>query len=154
MSLWIYKKDKDGKRRLYWVGFNLPIILIVLGLLFALVAPRIIQKSGFAKPAAARAQIELFNKALEQFKNDIGRYPTSTEGLNALIQNSNIKSWNEPYLIRKAIPNDPWNRPYNYVSPGTHGDYDLWSYGADGLRGGKAENKDINSWELDTLKKE
>jgi len=130
-------------------GFTLVellVVMVIIGMLAALVFPRLIPKVGKGKQAATKAQIELFGQALDQFKLDTGRYPTASEGLNALIVNPGAHGWDGPYL-KKAVPNDPWGRAYVYQSPGTHGDYDLISYGVDGSPGGEGENKDVTSWE-------
>jgi general secretion pathway protein G len=130
-------------------GFTLVeliVVMVIIGLLASLVYVKFVGRVGESKSNAAKAQIEIFNQALELFRLDTGRYPSTAEGLNALVVNPGIENWNGPYL-KKAIPNDPWKRPYNYQSPGAHGDYDLYSYGADGSPGGEGENKDLNSWE-------
>lgn len=130
-------------------GFTLVellVVMVIIGMLAALVFPRLIPKVGKGKQAAAKAQIELLGQALDQFRLDTGRYPATTEGLNALMVDPGAPNWDGPYL-KKAVPNDPWGRPYNYQSPGNHGDYDLISYGADGSPGGEGDNKDILSWE-------
>jgi len=126
---------------------ELMVVMIILGLLAALVAPRMFGKLGKAKTNAAYTQIELFGTALDSFRLDVGRYPTSPEGLEALVNPpSGADEWNGPYLKKLEIPLDPWNNPYIYESPGNHGDYDLYSYGADGTEGGDGENRDIVSW--------
>lgn len=134
-------KDRRG-----FTLVELLVVMVIIGLLAALVGPRIFPKIGKGKQAAARAQIELLGQALDQFRLDTGRYPTTQEGLTALMMNPGINGWEGPYL-RKALPKDPWGKSYQYQSPGSHGDYDLFSYGKDGSAGGKKENKDIVSWE-------
>ncbi|MEW6001040.1 MAG: type II secretion system major pseudopilin GspG [Nitrospirota bacterium] len=130
-------------------GFTLVellVVMVIIGMLAALVFPRLLPKVGKGKQSAAKAQIELLGQGLDQFRLDTGRYPTTAEGLNALLNNPGTPGWEGPYL-KKIAPNDPWGRPYHYESPGSHGDYDLFSYGVDGEPGGEGENKDINSWE-------
>jgi len=130
-------------------GFTLieiMIVVIIIGLLAALVAPRLFGKLTTAKQKSAKAQIELFGTSLDAFRLDIGRYPTTEEGLKALReQPSGVEGWNGPYLP-KEVPTDPWGRPYLYKSPGDHGEYDLFSYGLDGIEGGEGENQDVVSW--------
>lgn len=129
-------------------GFTLIEILVVMvmiAMLAALVAPRIFPKLGKGKQSTAQAQIELLGQALDQFRLDVGRYPTTQESLNVLVNNNNIENWDGPYL-KKGLPNDPWGRPYHYQCPGTHGEYDLFSYGRDIAQGGEGEDKDVVSW--------
>ena len=125
---------------------ELLIVMILLGLLAALVAPKMFQKVGSSKQKAAKAQIAMFGTALDAFRLDVGRYPTREEGLESLRRNPGLQGWDGPYLP-KEIPMDPWNRPYLYGSPGERGDYDLVSLGADGQGGGDGENADVNSWD-------
>jgi len=120
--------------------------MVMIALLAALVGPRLFPKVGKGKQSAAKAQIELFGQALDQFRLDAGRYPTTQEGLSALVNNTGIAKWDGPYL-KKGVPNDPWDKQYHYQCPGNHGDYDLFSYGRDGSPGGDGEDKDVNSWE-------
>ena len=130
-------------------GFTLVeliVVMVILGMLAALVFPKLLPKVGKGKQSAAKTQIELLGQALDQVRLDTGRYPTTSEGLNALLTDPGLPGWDGPYL-KKALPNDPWGRPYHYESPGAHGDYDLISYGADGSPGGDGEAKDLNSWE-------
>ncbi len=126
---------------------ELLVVVIIIGLLASLVAPKFFGKLGASKQKTAKAQIELFGSALDSFRLDVGRYPTTEEGLNALHEKpSSAEKWQGPYLP-KAIPKDPWGRDYVYKCPGEHGEYDITSYGLDGQPGGEGENTDINSWE-------
>jgi general secretion pathway protein G len=134
-------KNKQG-----FTLVELIVVMVILGMLAALVAPKFFGKIGKGKQSAVKTQIELLGQALDTFRLDTGRYPTTSEGLEALLTDPGVNNWDGPYL-KKAIPNDPWSRPYHYESPGNHGDYDLYSLGADGSPGGEGENKDINSWE-------
>ena len=130
-------------------GFTLVELLVVMAiiaLLAALVGPKLFPKLGKGKQSAAKAQIELLGQALDQFRLDVGRYPTTQEGLSALMVNPGATGWEGPYL-KKALPPDPWGKPYQYLSPGSHGEYDLLSYGRDGNPGGDGEDKDVTSWE-------
>jgi len=130
-------------------GFTLieiMIVMIIIGLLAALVAPKFFGRLATAKLSSAKAQIELFGTALDAFRLDTGRYPTTEEGLKALREKpSGVDNWSGPYLP-KEIPLDPWKRSYIYKSPGEHGEYDLISYGLDGVEGGDGENQDVVSW--------
>lgn len=132
-------------------GFTLVEILVVLAilaLLVGLVGPRVMKQLGGAKSDTARLQIDDFGAALDLFYLDIGRYPNTQEGLEALvISPANTPKWDGPYLKKKKIPMDPWGTEYQYQSPGQHGDYDLYSYGADNSPGGDGDNSDIVSWE-------
>lgn len=125
---------------------ELLVVMVIVGLLVALVGPRVFPTLGKGKQAAAKAQIELLGQTLDHFRLDVGRYPSTQEGLNALVTNPGIENWEGPYL-KKALPNDPWGKPYHYQAPGTHGEYDLFSYGRDGSAGGEGEDKDVASWE-------
>ncbi len=131
-------------------GFTLVellVVMVIIGLLAALVVPTYMGRERKARSQAARAQIELLGTALDTFRLDVGRYPTTQEGLEALrTQPSGLERWDGPYL-KKEVPTDPWGKPYVYRSPGEHGPYDLLSYGADGTPGGEGDNRDIASWE-------
>lgn len=144
-------RRRDGAIGLGQGGFTLVellVVIIVLGLLVGLVGPRLFGRVGQSKQAAARAQIELIGAALDQYRLDIGRYPDTAQGLDALMRNpGTVAGWNGPYLKRE-VPRDPWGQPYKYrCCPGQHGEYDLWSEGADGGPGGEGENADITSWD-------
>lgn len=126
---------------------ELLVVLVIIGLLAALVGPTLYQRIKPAKQGAARAQIENFMTALDGFFIDVGRYPSTQEGLEALRTRADgLGKWNGPYLA-KEIPADPWDRPYQYRAPGRNGGYEILSYGADGREGGEGEDQDILSWE-------
>ncbi|MEM5789072.1 MAG: type II secretion system major pseudopilin GspG [Syntrophobacteraceae bacterium] len=125
---------------------ELLIVMIILSLLAALVAPKMFQKIGSSKQKAAQTQIALLGGALDQFRLDVGRYPSTQEGLESLRKNPGVDHWDGPYLP-KEIPPDPWGKAYLYRAPGEHGDYDILSLGADGQEGGEGENADVASWQ-------
>ena len=127
-----------------WSLIELIVVLVILGLLAGVVGPKVYDKLVKSKDQIAKIQIKELEGALQLFSFDIGRYPESAEGLEALIQNpGGIESWKGPYLA-KSVPKDPWEKPYIYRFPGTHGgDYDLFSYGPDGTEG---SDDDISSW--------
>jgi general secretion pathway protein G len=129
-------------------GFTLIELLVVvaiIGLLAGFVAPRYFGQIGKSEVSTAKAQIDALEKALDQYRLDTGRYPGSEMGLNALVAKpANEPKWNGPYL-RKAVPLDPWGKPYAYKMPGEKGDFDLVSFGKDGAPGGTGENADITN---------
>jgi general secretion pathway protein G len=131
-------------------GFTLVEILVVItiiGLIMALVGPRVLNYLGESKVKAARIQVESFASSLDLFYLDAGRYPSTSEGLAALAARpGGIDAWNGPYLRTGLVPNDPWGHPYIYRSPGEHGAYDIVSYGSDGQQGGTGTAADIESW--------
>ncbi len=126
---------------------ELMIVIFFLGLLAAVVAPRLMGRVGKAKQKTAQAQIQMLATALDLYHLDVGRYPTEEEGLRSLYAKpESLPAWSGPYLD-KAVPKDPWGRDYVYKCPGEHGPYDLYSLGADGQPGGEGENADITNWE-------
>lgn len=126
---------------------ELLVVLMILGLLASLVGPRVMKYLGGAKTGTAQLQIEEFGASLDLYHLEIGRYPTTDEGLIALArQPSGIGNWHGPYLKKKNIPDDPWGNQYRYRSPGENGDYDLYSLGRDNSDGGDGEDLDIVSW--------
>jgi len=134
----------------YSAGFTLLellVVLVVLGLLASLVAPKYFKQLGKSEVKAARAQLAGIAKAVDLYRLDIGKFPTSEQSLLVLITKPATEpKWNGPYL-QKEIPVDPWGRPYIYKSPGEHGDYDISTLGKDGAPGGDDENSDIGNWE-------
>lgn len=131
-------------------GFTLieiMVVIIIIGILASIVVPRMFGNVEKARLNAAFAQIEMLGTALDTFRLDVGRYPSTSEGLEALVTPvAGTEEWNGPYLKKIEIPLDPWKNPYHYESPGNFGDYDLYSYGKDNAEGGEGENRDIASW--------
>lgn len=127
---------------------ELLVVLAIIGLLAGLVGPQVMKHLGESKTKAARLQIEELASALDTYRLDVGRYPSTDEGLTALIEAPDAaRNWNGPYLRKKKIPLDPWNNPYRYTSPGEHGKFDLFTLGADNSDGGDSEDQDVVSWE-------
>jgi general secretion pathway protein G len=124
------------------------VVLVILGLLAAVVAgPQIFKYLGSAKSEAAKIQIQQISSALDLYRLEMGRYPSQDEGLNALIEAPRGASlWNGPYLKKRESLIDPWGQGFNYRFPGQHGDYDLYTLGADNTQGGDGENRDITNW--------
>lgn len=126
---------------------ELLVVLVILGLLAALVGPRVIKYLGSAKTDTAAIQIERLGGVLDLYRLEVGRYPTEQEGLISLVERPpQVDAWSGPYLKNRNSLTDPWGRPYGYRSPGEHGEYDIYSLGADGKEGGESEDQDITSW--------
>jgi general secretion pathway protein G len=122
---------------------ELLVVIVIVGLLAGYVAPRYFGQVGKSEVQVARAQIEALDKALDQYRLDVRRYPSAEQGLDALVNKpGNETSWSGPYL-KKAVPNDPWGRPYVYRTPGQKAEFDLFSLGRDGKPGGTGEDADI-----------
>ena len=125
---------------------ELLVVMVIIGLLAGYVGPKLFAQIGKSESKVARAQIDALQKALDQYRIDTGRYPATEQGLAVLVQRpADEPKWGGPYLA-KAVPADPWGRPYLYTSPGSHGDYDLQSLGKDGQAGGDGDDADLNSW--------
>jgi general secretion pathway protein G len=132
-------------RPLGFTLLELLVVIVIIGLLAAYVGPKYFSQLGKSEVTIAKAQIEAFEKALDTFRLDVGRYPTTEEGLSALLTKpAAAVKWNGPYL-KKDIPPDPWGHAYIYRSPGTKGDFEILSYGKDGQPGGSADSADITN---------
>jgi len=141
------KSENKRKRRAGVTLIEMLVVLMIIGLFAALVAPRLFRKTDTARVTAARAQINAFMTALGAYKLDTGTFPTTEQGLQALrVRPQGVNQWDGPYLPQE-IPLDPWGRPYVYKYPGEHGDEpEIISYGQDGQPGGDGMNADIVSW--------
>ncbi len=133
---------------------ELMVVIVILGILAAIIAPRIIGRTDEARVTEAKVQIKNIETALKLYKLDNGRYPATEQGLEALVSRPEsgppARSWREGgYLERKKVPLDPWGSPYVYASPGLQGEYDIISYGADGTRGGEGFDRDISNWDIE-----
>jgi general secretion pathway protein G len=133
---------------------ELMVVIVILGILAGLIIPRIMGRPEEAKELKAKMQIESIETALKLYKLDNGAYPDTEQGLQALVEKPDTgtlpKKWRTGgYLEKGKVPKDPWGNDFIYLSPGAHGDYDIISYGADGVQGGEDKNKDINSWEIE-----
>ncbi|MFA6902442.1 MAG: type II secretion system major pseudopilin GspG [Gallionellaceae bacterium] len=141
------RQVSQAKRQRGFTLMELLLVLVIVGLLAAVVGPTMYQRIKPAKETAVREQIENFGTALDIFLVDMGRYPTTQEGLKVLrAKPDGSDKWNGPYL-KKEIPNDPWGNPYVYRAPGRSGGYEIISLSEDGREGGEGDNADINSWE-------
>ena len=125
---------------------ELLVVMVIIGLLAGYVGPKFFGQIGKSEVKAARAQIDALTKSLDQFRLDVGRYPSTEQGLAVLVAKpADEPKWAGPYLS-KALPKDPWGNDYQYRSPGEHGEYDLLSLGKDGRPGGEGEDADLTSW--------
>lgn len=125
---------------------ELLVVMVIIGLLVGYVGPRYFAQIGKSEVKVAMAQMDAFGKALDQFRLDTGHYPSTEQGLAALVQRPpDEPGWAGPYLT-KAVPRDPWGNPYVFLMPGEHGEYDLLSHGKDGRPGGEGESADVTNW--------
>jgi general secretion pathway protein G len=126
---------------------ELLVVLAIMGLLAAIVAPQVLRYLGSSRSQTAKVQVQNVNAALELYKLDVGRYPTPEEGLNALVTApATAPGWNGPYLQKAGALRDPWGQPYFYKVPGQHGEVDVYTLGADKAEGGSGEAKDVGNW--------
>lgn len=141
------QSNMQGKQK----GFTLLeilVVLVILGLLASLVGPQVFKQLEGSKSKTAALQIQELGAALDLYRLEVGSYPSTSDGLNALIEApSGANNWNGPYLKKKVIRDDPWGTAYQYKSPGDHGDFDLYSFGADKKEGGEGDDRDVVSWE-------
>jgi general secretion pathway protein G len=133
---------------------ELMVVIVILGILVGIVAPRLMGRPDEAKQLKAKADMQALETALKLYKLDSGMYPSTQQGLDALINKPETgkipTKWRSGgYLEKKRIPKDPWGNDFVYLSPGLHGDFDIISYGADGVPGGEAFDQDINNWEIE-----
>jgi len=139
-------------------GFTLVemlVVITIIGLIMGLIGPRVLNYLNESKVKTARIQLQSFSSALDLFYLDAGRYPSTAEGLSALVQRTpGVAAWNGPYLKGGNVPNDPWNHPYVYRAPGDRGPYDIISYGSDGQEGGSGLAADISMENLTSAKNE
>ena len=133
-------------RRSGFTLIELLVVLAIISLLAGLVGPSVLNQLGGAKTKTALVQIKDLEQALEMYKLDVGRYPSSSEGLDALVDKpGSADGWNGPYL-KSGVPQDPWKNEYHYVYPGTHAEVDIFSLGQDGAQGGESEDSDVGNW--------
>ena len=146
----VCQEEEQAAKRRGEKGFTLVellVVLIILGLIAAFVAPQVIRYLGKAKTDSAAIQIQRLSGILDLYHLEAGRYPTTEEGLQALIEQPvDAESWNGPYIKKADSLNDPWGQPYEYRSPGEHSEFDLFTLGRDGSDGGEGEDQDITSW--------
>ena len=141
--------QRKGSTPRFSAGFTLLellVVMVIVGLLVGYVGPRYFSQLGKSEVKATKAQINAFEKSLDQYRLDTGHYPTTEQGLNALVAKpGNEPKWQGPYLS-KAVPADPWGNAYQYRQPGEHGEVDVWSFGKDGQPGGDGEAADVTNW--------
>jgi general secretion pathway protein G len=140
-------RRRAGEAAAGFTLIELLVVLVILGLLAALAGPRVVGYLGGARSDTARLQIQNFKSALDLYRLDTGSYPTTQQGLAALVRNpGNVPGWKGPYVDSPQAPADPWGNPYTYRAPGEHGPYDVSSLGSDKAPGGSGEAADVTSW--------
>lgn len=141
------KKRKGSGAEAGFTLLELLVVLAILGLLAAIIAPTVLRYLGSSRTKTAQVQIQNVMGALELYRLDVGRYPTPAEGLKALVTApQSAAGWNGPYLPRETALMDPWGNPYHYVVPGAHGEVDIYSLGSDNAQGGTGEAQDVGNW--------
>lgn len=138
---------KKNNNRNGFTLLELLVVLAILGLLAAIVGPQVIRYLGSSKTQTAQVQVKNIAASLQLFRLDAGRYPTTAEGLNALVKApASVPIWNGPYLPDSSAITDPWGKPYLLRVPGQHGEIDVYSFGSDGVAGGSGEAQDVGNW--------
>lgn len=149
-----HSRCRSGYHNAGFTLIELMVVIVILGVLAGLIVPRIMGRPDEARQLKAKMQIESIETALKLYKLDNGDYPSTDQGLEALVTASQTPpvplKWRDGgYLEKGKVPADPWGNRFVYLSPGVHGDFDISSYGADGVSGGDGKNADINSWEIE-----
>ncbi|MEL7043763.1 MAG: type II secretion system major pseudopilin GspG [Pseudomonadota bacterium] len=141
------KSQYKPRRAAGFTLMELLVVLAILGLLMSLVGPQVLNQFGKAKTKTALVQIKDLEQALEMYKLDVGRYPSTAQGLVALVQKpGDAAGWNGPYL-KGNVPQDPWDRDYNYKFPGERAEVDIFTLGQNGAPGGEGEDTDVGNWQ-------
>lgn len=144
----VFRNRRLARRGRGFTLLEILVVLVILGLMASLVGPQVFKQLAGSKTKAAQLQIQELSSALDLYRLELGSYPSSEQGLDALITKPrNADNWNGPYLKKSVIRKDPWGNDYQYRSPGQYGEFDLWSLGADNREGGDGENRDVRSWE-------
>lgn len=142
IKIWQKTNGSDG-----FSLIELLVVLAIIGLIVGLVGPKVLNYMSSSRTKTAGLQVQGFRQALDLYYLDVGRYPSTSESLNALVQQpAAVDQWKGPYLKSAGVPVDPWGQPYRYRSPGEHGDFDIHSLGADGREGGTGDGADVTSW--------
>lgn len=139
--------EKGWKSQRGFTLLELIAVAVILVILVAVTAPRFLGRVGTTKVKLAKAQLAGIEQVIELYRLDVGRVPNGSEGLNALFHDPGVPNWTGPYIKKRSDIMDPWGREFEYRSPGQYGEYDLFSYGADGTAGGEGENADVTSWD-------
>jgi general secretion pathway protein G len=143
-----FRNPATGSRQGGFTLLEILVVLVILGLMASLVGPQVFKQLSASKTKAAALQIQELGAALDLYRLELGRFPSSEQGLVALITKpNNVEGWNGPYLKKNVIRKDPWGNDFQYRAPGQNGEFDLWSLGADNREGGDGEDRDVRSWE-------
>jgi general secretion pathway protein G len=150
-----FKARRRTRRQRGFTLVEMLVVITIIGLIMGLIGPRVLNYLTESKVKAAKIQIQSFASALDLYYLDLGRFPTSAEGLGALVRDpGGLRAWNGPYIKGSGVPNDPWGHTYVYRSPGERSSYDITSYGADGQEGGAGAAADISTVTLSAESRE